>query len=484
MRIAARALALLSLLLASLPMRAQAEAPDPALEAGTETGAAPLVVGLSGKYPPFNTVDSGGALVGFDVEFAEAVCEQLERPCEFRILPWDGILASLLAGNIDAIIGSMAITDERSRAVTFTQPYYESGAQLFVRDGQTDPQRPGFRVGVTLGTTYEHHLREALPNAEVVTYKGEVEIVQDVQVGRLDGMVTDRLVGQWMLGQLDAPMTPHGPPLFVEAIGIPTAPGNDALAAELDAAVGTLRDSPFYEALFARYFGSGEGAELSGGLQWGKALPLLARGLWMTVKVSGLGLLLGALMSFVLAFALLGLPSPLRTIVAAAVDLVRATPFMVQLFALYFGLPAVGVQLSAMNAAVLAIGLHSSAYLAELLKGAYQGIPRGQHQAASTLGLSRFQSLRHVIVPQMIPALTAPVLNTTVAMVKDSAIASVISVPELTLEAQKVIGATFQPLEIYAVTALLYACITVPLLLWGRAIERRHGQQGLTNVAP
>ncbi|HLT29164.1 MAG TPA: ABC transporter substrate-binding protein/permease [Myxococcaceae bacterium] len=479
---ATRAFALLSLLLASLSARAQEQAPDPS--AAPPEGAAPLVVGLSGKYPPFNTVDPAGALVGFDVEFAEAVCAELGRPCAFRILPWDGILAALLAGNIDVIIGSMGITEERSRAVTFTRPYYESGAQLFVREGRSDPQRPGFRVGVTLGTTYEHHLREALPQAEIVTYKGEVEIVQDVQVGRLDGMVTDRLVGQWMLGQLDAPMAPHGPPLFVEAIGIPTAPGNDALHAELDAAVGRLRASPFYEELFARYFGTAGGAELSTGLEWGKALPLLARGLWMTVKVSGLGLLLGAALSFVLAFALLGFPSPLRTAFAAAVDLVRATPFMVQLFALYFGLPAVGVQLSAMNAAVLAIGLHSSAYLAELLKGAYQGIPRGQHQAASTLGLSRMQSLRHVILPQMIPALTAPVLNTTVAMVKDSAIASVISVPELTLEAQKVIGATFQPLEIYAVTALLYACITVPLLLWGRAIERRHGKQGLVNVAP
>jgi arginine/lysine/histidine/glutamine transport system substrate-binding/permease protein len=479
-RTPARAPALLILLLACLPVRAQDQEPSPAPSVDTP----PLVVGLSGKYPPFNTVDSGGALVGFDVEFAEAVCAKLERPCEFRVLPWDGILAALLAGNIDAIIGSMGITEERARAVDFTRPYYESGAQLFVRDGQTDPQRPGFRVGVTLGTTYEHHLREALPHAEIVTYKGEVEIVQDVQVGRLDGMVTDRLVGQWMLGQLDAPMAPHGPPLFVEEIGIPTAPGNDALNAQLDAAVAELRNSPFYEELFARYFGTEGGAQLSTGLQWRKVLPLLGRGLWMTVKVSGLGLLLGAALSFLLAFALLGLPTPLRTVFSAGVDLVRATPFMVQLFALYFGLPAVGVQLSAMNAAVLAIGLHSSAYLAELLKGAYQGIPRGQHQAASTLGLSRLQSLRHVIIPQMIPALTAPVLNTTVAMVKDSAIASVISVPELTLEAQKVIGATFQPLEIYAVTALLYACITVPLLLWGRAIERRHGRQGLVNIAP
>ena len=86
---------------------------------------------------------------------ARAICAELRRRCEIRTLQWDGLLGALLAGRIDAIVGSMAITEERARAVRFSRPYYESGARLFVRPGAGDPGRPGFAIGVTLGTTYE-----------------------------------------------------------------------------------------------------------------------------------------------------------------------------------------------------------------------------------------------------------------------------------------------------------------------------------------
>ena len=97
-------------------------------------------MGLTGKYPPFNYFDPNGNLTGFDVDVAHALCKDLKRTCEFVPMPWDGILSALLAGKIDAIIGSMAITEARSRQVLFTRPYYESGAQLFTRNGAADPE--------------------------------------------------------------------------------------------------------------------------------------------------------------------------------------------------------------------------------------------------------------------------------------------------------------------------------------------------------
>src|SRR5690606_81595 len=105
----------------------------------------------------------------------------LERPCAFEVLQWDGILSALLAGRIDVVIGSMAITPQREEQVRFTRPYYESGAQLFLRSGAPGPERQGFRVGVTLGTTYGLAAREHFPQAEVRTYKGDVTALQDLQ---------------------------------------------------------------------------------------------------------------------------------------------------------------------------------------------------------------------------------------------------------------------------------------------------------------
>jgi len=455
--------------------------------ANADSAKSELVVGLTGKYPPFNYFDASGKLTGFDVEVAEEICRRTHKKCVFRVLQWDGILASLLAGKIDAIIGSMAITEERAAMAAFSTPYYESGAQLFVKPEGKAPKTAGFRVGVTLGTTYESFVRKALPEAEVVTYKGDPEIFQDIRAGRLDGMVTDKLAGAYLNRTYEAGLLLAGEPLFVERIAIPVRPERTALLAEINDAVNALRASPAYASLMEKYFGLGSiskgdskgetNAEPS--FRLGSSLTLMLRGLFATARVSLAGLGLGALLAFVLSFGLIGLPGLARKALLGYVDFIRATPFMIQLFAIYFGLPAVGLKLSAWTSAVLAIGIHSSAYLSEIIKAAYLSVPSGQRQAALTLGLSKKEALVHVIFPQMLPVMSAPVLNTVVAMIKDSAIVSVISVYELTMQAQQLISVTFRPLEFYLGAALLYALLTYPLLILGRIQERRFSKKGL-----
>jgi His/Glu/Gln/Arg/opine family amino acid ABC transporter permease subunit len=446
-----------------------------------------LRVGLTGKYPPFNYFDDAGALTGFDVDVAREICAKIERPCAFQILQWDGILAALMAGKIDVVIGSMAVTEERSRQVSFSAPYYESGAQLFVRPGSAPPDAGGLTIGVTLGTTYESYVKGAFPAAEVRTYKGDTEIFQDVLAGRLDAVVSDKLVGAYLNRRYHAGLDLRGDPLYVERIAIPVRPERRELLAEINGAVNALRASPRYAALMDHYFGlrldGGERAEAGTGpsasFQWGVALALMFRALISTIAVSFAGIALGGALAVLLSFGLIGLPRWPRTALLGYVDFVRATPFMIQLFAIYFGLPAVGVQMSAWTSAVLAIGLHSSAYLAEIVKTAYLSVPIGQHQAAATLGLSRREALLHVIWPQMLPLMTAPVLNTVVAMIKDSAIVSVISVHELTMQSQQLISTSFRPLELYLAAAVLYAMVTYPLLVLGRIQERRFKARGL-----
>jgi His/Glu/Gln/Arg/opine family amino acid ABC transporter permease subunit len=436
-----------------------------------------LVVGLTGRYPPFNSFDDQGELVGFDVDFAREVCRQIGRRCEFRTLQWDGIVGALLAGRVDAIIGSMAVTPERSRSVRFSAPYYESGAQLFVRPGGRGPAAAGFAVGVTLGTTYERAVRERFPAADVRVYKGDVEVLQDLAAGRLDGLVTDRWVGAYMAKKFGVPLERSGALLYEERIAIPVAPKNEALLAAIDGAVGRIRASPRYAELMARHFG--ENAKVAGQAEIGAmATRLLLRGLLATIAVCVVGLGLGIVASVAVAAALLAggrLARPL----ALVVDFIRATPFMVQLFAIYFGLPSIGLHVGAWTSAVVAIAIHSAAYLGELLKTAYESVPRGQHDAARALGLGRFETLRHVLVPQMLPALTVPALSTIVAMIKDSAIVSVIGVYELTLQAQEIISATFRPMTFYVAAALLYFVVTYPILLAGRGLERRFRARGL-----
>lgn len=444
-------------------------------------GAEPLVVGLTGKYPPFNYFDPSGKLVGFDVDIAEALCKDLERKCEYKILQWDGILSALLAERVDVIIASMAITEARSKQVRFTSPYYESGAQLFIRSEAPESHAPGFRIGVTLGTTYGEFARKNFPDAVIRTYKGDVEALQDIKSGRLDAMVTDRMVGLYMNQQYSAGLELRGEPLYLEKLAIPVHPQQERLWTDLDAAVKRLRASPLYESLFEKYFGKASHSPPDA-FGWNRSLSLLLHAAVKTLLISASGISLGLIAALLLVALVLLSPPPLGRLVGLYIDFIRATPFMIQLFTLYFGLPALGLKLSAWNSGVLAIAIHSSAYLSEIIKASYQSVPAGQHFAGKTLGLTRAETLLHVIFPQMLPVLTTPTLNTVVAMIKDSAIVSVVSVHELTMQAQQLISATFRPMEFYLLTALLYFLMTYPLLLLGRGLEGRFKRKGLLHA--
>lgn len=455
-----------------------------ALSAGAARGE--LRVGLTGVYPPFNYIEPSGELAGFDVDIAKALCEAIDRDCVFEILQWDGILSALLSKRIDVVIGSMAITPEREAQVAFTTPYYESGAQLFVRPGAEPVETPGFRIGVTLGTTYGEVARERFPAAEIRTYKGDTAALQDLQAGRLEGLITDRLVGFHMNERYGTDLRPQGLPLYEETMAIPVHPEATALLEELNAALAELLASERYATLYARYFGEGASQgvvpEGEGGFSWSGSIGLLLQALVRTIEVSAIGILLGIALALILAFLLLALPGALARPVAFYVDFIRSTPFLIQLFTLYFGLPAVGFDLGAWMAAILAIAIHSSSYLCEIVKVAYQSIPSGQRSAARSLGLTFREELQHVIWPQMLPHLTAPSLNTLVATIKDSAIVSVISVHELTMQAQQLISASFRPMELYVITAFLYFAITYPLLWAGRKLERRYRARGLLHA--
>ncbi len=438
---------------------------------------APLQLGLTGKFPPLNYFDEKGQLTGFDVEVAKELCRIMNKQCEFVTLEWDGIIAALLAGKLDLVVGSMAITPERQKKVLFSEPYYESGPQVFAADANLDPAKPGARIGVTLGTTYETELRKRYTRADVRTFKDEFSVLQDIVAGRMDALITDAAVGNYMARQFGVALHRIGAPLVEDRIAIPARPGREALIQNLNAAIKELRSSSKYGELRARYLDQKEGAS-DGGFRWVVAIELLGRGLVSTLRLAGLGLFFGVALALVFAIGHLSNIRPLVFIAKLITDFVRCTPFLIQLFAVYFGLPALGISIPALVAAVITIAVHSSAFLAETLVAGYRSVPKAQRQAGALLGLSKFQVIRHVVFPQMVPIVAAPILNTVVAMIKDSAVVSVISVYELTMQAQQLISTTYRPFEFYFLAALLYALVTYPLILWGRRWARRPGEMG------
>ena len=190
-----------------------------------------------------------------------------------------------------------------------------------------------------------------------------------------------------------------------------------------------------------------------------RVFPFFVEAALVTIEITMLALILGLVVAALAAAAKMSKSAILQAIGTLYVSLFRGTPCLIQLFVLYFGGPQVGINLDPFAAGVIGLGLNIGAYMAESIRGALIAVDRGQTEAARTIGFSRFQTLRKVVMPQAARLMIRPLGVNTVALLKGSALVSTISVVELTYTAQRFIGSTYKPFEIFGVAALLYMII-------------------------
>ncbi len=210
--------------------------------------------------------------------------------------------------------------------------------------------------------------------------------------------------------------------------------------------------------------------------------PLLLEGLKNTLLLTGISFVLGFMIGLPLALARIYGPRPVKWLATAFIELIRGTPMIVQLFIVYYALPQLGIVLGALAAAFLGMGINSGAYQAEYFRGAIRSIPSGQMEAALSLGMTRLQAIRYVILPQALRVVIPAWTNELVYLLKYSSVAYFLTVVEL-VYAGKIIGArTFKYLEVYTIIALIYLAIALIFMKVSRRIEEKVAIPGLTMV--
>ncbi|GAB5470284.1 MAG: amino acid ABC transporter permease [Rhodospirillales bacterium] len=190
-----------------------------------------------------------------------------------------------------------------------------------------------------------------------------------------------------------------------------------------------------------------------------RVTPFFLEAAWVTIEISALALVLGLAMAALGTGLRLSPHRPLRWIGTAYVSVFRGTPALIQLFVLYFGGPQIGIDLSPFAAGVIGLGVNIGAYMTESMRGALIAVERGQGEAARSLGMSKLQALRKVTLPQAARLMIRPLGVNAVGLIKGSALVSTISVVELTYTAQRFIGSTYKPFEMFAIAGLLYMII-------------------------
>jgi polar amino acid transport system permease protein len=190
-----------------------------------------------------------------------------------------------------------------------------------------------------------------------------------------------------------------------------------------------------------------------------RVFPFFLEAAWITILLSVLTAILGLICGILGVAARLSRFATLRFIGAAYVSVFRGTPALIQLFILYFGGPQIGIQLDAFEAGVIGLGINAGAYMTETMRGAVISISKGQIEAARTVGLSRMQTTRYVVLPQAMRLMIRPLGVNINALIKATALVAAISVVELTYTAQRYIGSTYKPFEMFLIAGILYMII-------------------------
>jgi polar amino acid transport system substrate-binding protein len=442
-------------------------------------------------------------IVGFEVDLASALAARMGRRAMFVQNQWDGLVPGLERNEYDAVINGLEITPERAERIGFSEPYFYSTLTLTTRLDDGRIRGPQDLRGMTVGTlkvTYAERYLENLGGVVIRSYDGQVNPYVDLGLGRLDAVLMDTPIA---LYYATSPRVKNLElPSVQMSFGIGVSKSNGAILQEIDAALdslkkdGTLKkiysDWGIYNASTAQAFGDPEppGGDAPRYRQYLDAirtertlqerlsqywdyLPLLLRGALVTVEISIAAMAIAIGLGLLMAVARVFGPKLLSWLVIGFIEVIRGTPLLIQLFIIFYGLPAIGIRFSPLWAAVIGLGINYAAYEAENYRAGIQSIPLGQLDAALALGLSRVQTIRKIVLPQAVRLVIPPVTNDFIALLKDSSLVSVITMVELTKMYGQLAATNYDYIGIGLLTAAIYFLLGLPIARLSRALEGR-----------
>jgi polar amino acid transport system substrate-binding protein len=439
-------------------------------------------------------------LRGFDVEVAEQIAKGLRRRPEFVQVSFSDIDQSVQRGDFDIGMSGVEDTPPRRRMLAATIPYLEFHEVLTVRAEDrgkfsTLAALRGHRIGTLGGTiAYERLLAAEKSDGVIgVSYDDDVHPYVDLRAGRLDAVLLDNIIAVRSMRRVPGLWTEPRPVATGYYIGV-LAIGNTALRDRVnDILRARMRDGTleriyrkwgiwdgYQPAFFASVLKAEENSEKAaegGGTAHQfdvvlRYIPALLRASLVTIVLSCAAMALAVFVGVLIASGRVYGSALMRGLLTIYVEVVRGTPVLLQLFVLYYGLSSV-IRLPAFLAALLGLGLNYAAYESEIYRGALEAVPRGQLEAARTLGLTEAQVLRLVRGPQAFRIALAPMTNDFVALLKDSSLVSVITVIELTKQTS-IFAANIGSWVVPGILcAALYLVLSLPLSRLAGRLENR-----------
>jgi polar amino acid transport system substrate-binding protein len=482
--------ALVSILLLFAPASAPAS-PESVLQTIRTRGVLLWGCDISGGAPlAFVDQKDPDTLLGFEVDIARAIAKELGVRAQVVQTDWDSLVPGLERGNYDFAMNGLEIIPEREKRVLLSRPYYVYTLQLVVRKDEerirSIADLPGKKVGTMAGTAADALLRK-IGDVEISAYS-QTWPFDDVALGRIDAAFMDTPITAYY-ARPDARLRYAGPPEGKGYYGIAIRKSDPELKAFIDSVIEKLLRSGELKRIYDTWelwdkaqadlftYGASDAARRlhteSADTPLASFFPLLFKGAIVTIALSAGSMVIAIALGLALAFSRIYGPPALRCAVLAYVEIYRGTPLLIQLYIIYYGLPNIGIVLSPVAAAVIGLGMNYAAYEAEVYRGGIEAVPKGQGEAALSLGMTSSLAFRRVVFPQAFRVSLPAVTNDFIALFKDSSIVSVIAMVELTKTYGILAATTLRYFELGLIVAILYFGMSYPLSVLARRLERK-----------
>jgi len=457
----------------------------------------PIIVGANIGNVPWEFQDTTGKFVGFEIDLVNEIGLLLDRKIEIINIPFNGLFAAVQSGRVDIAISSIGITPKRLESMSFTQPYYDSDQSLTTVKGNGIESLNDLRnkiIAVDTGSTgdiWATENKQKYGFAEIRRYEGLAPAMLDVVIGRVKGYISD--IPALLYYTKDKPN-------LVVVERIPTGGRyslmmgkNKPLVGQANKAITSLKLDGVINTLHAKWFGAlaeeatstvrvvpmpaGEEGLILDFVDtflnmnvFMQTYPMLIAGLVVTIQLGFIAIISGLVFGLLLALSRLYAHKAIQVTAKAYIDIFRSIPLLVLLIVIFYALPFVGLSFSPFNAAAVALTLVSGAYTAEIFRAGIEAVPKGQFEASKALGLSYKNTMVEVILPQAIKIVIPPLTNNCINVIKDTALASVVAMPDLLKQATQAQAVAANPTPLIA-AAVIYLMFLLPLVLWVSRLE-------------
>ena len=477
-----------SLLLAVLAAACSSDQPASSLDRVEKTGV--LRVGTEGTYSPFTFHDpKTNKLTGYDIEVITAVADKMGVHPQFVEAPWDALFASLMADRFDVVANQVTKNPEREAKYALSKPYTFSQGVIITRSDDNSIKSLADLKGRTTAQSSTSSWAKVATDAgaKVQAVEGFAQAVTLVKQKRVDATLNDNLAA------LEYFKTTGDDQVKVAAETGDTSeqvfalrPEDTALRDKINTTLEQLRADGTLAEISKKYFDTdvstgkatedeADKAATQSTWQLIKASigPMLLATIKATIPLTIISFAIGLVIALVVALMRLSSVSVLSQLARFYISLIRGTPLLVQLYLIFYGLPGLGLTFNSFTAAIIAFSLNVGGYAAEVIRSAILSVPKGQWEAALTIGMGYTTTLRRIILPQAARTAVPPLSNTLISLVKDTSLASVVLVTELLRVAQIAAAPTFQFFALYGVAALIYWVICLAMSVVQSRVEVR-----------